>query len=931
MKKLILLTTLLIPFIMFSQTQLGADIDGEASNDYSGHSVSFSSDGTIVAIGASSPEPDQYYANDGNGSNSGHVRVYKNISGTWTQLGDDIDGEAAGDASGVSVSLSSDGTKVAIGATGNDGTASYAGHVRVYSWNGTAWIQLGADIDGEVMFDWSGYSVSLSNDGTIVAIGAPFNDANASNAGHVRVYEYSGGSWSQLGGDIDGEAIYDALGYSVSLSSDWGTSTGTRVAIGAKYRNANGDFSGYVRIYNYNGFAWSQLGGDIDGEAAYDYSGYSVSLSSDGTIVAIGAYANDGNGADSGHVRVYQYSSGSWTKLGDDIDGEASNDNSGYSVSLSSDGTIVAIGASGNNGNGSSSGHVRIYEYSGSTWTKIGGDIDGEAAYDSSGSSVSLSSDGSIVAIGAPRNDGTASNAGHVRVYDIQTPVISSVSLAADNSTITVTTSLSVYNSSGGSSDLEASDFALSISGGSATLTSATPTSISKTSQSVWVLGVGLTGTPTGDETLTVTPVANSIYSGTTAMSTTQTGNTASVNYIANPEISSVSLAADNSTITVTTSKSVYNSSGGSSDLEASDFALSISGGSADLTSATPTSISKTSQTIWVLGVGLTGTPTGAETLTVTPVANSIYYSTYPMSTTQTGNTASINNIAPTFDAVRLSVNNSSVAVTASETLYTTTGGSGALVAADFAFSISGGTATLSSTTPTSISTTGLVTTLGIGLSGTPDGDEILKLNPASSTSIYDSGNAALSATSIMTTSGPGVSLFPNTITATSLTSSAATTVGSLTVDNVVMDGATIGHSSDTDLMTLASGSLTVAGDVILSSDARLKSNIVTLGPTLISLMQLDAKRYTMKADKEQKQKIGLLAQEVQKVFPELVSEDKNGMLAVNYQALVPVLINALKEQEGKIKAQEKEMTEFEDIIPRLLKQIETLKKTTNN
>ena len=783
---------------MFSQTQLGADIDGEASNDYSGHSVSFSSDGTIVAIGASSPEPDQYYANDGNGSNSGHVRVYKNISGTWTQLGDDIDGEAAGDASGVSVSLSSDGTKVAIGATGNDGTASYAGHVRVYSWNGTAWIQLGADIDGEVMFDWSGYSVSLSNDGTIVAIGAPFNDANASNAGHVRVYEYSGGSWSQLGGDIDGEAIYDALGYSVSLSSDWGTSTGTRVAIGAKYRNANGDFSGYVRIYNYNGFAWSQLGGDIDGEAAYDYSGYSVSLSSDGTIVAIGARYNDGNGSDSGHVRVYEYSGSSWSQLGNDIDGEAANDFSGRSVSIDSDGSHVAIGAYLNDGNGSNSGHVRVYQYSDSSWTQLVLDIDGEAANDYSGHSVSLSSDGTTVAVGAYRNDGNGSDSGHVRVYDIETPTISSVSLAADNSTITVTTSKSVYNSSGGSSDLEATDFALSISGGSATLTSATPTSISKTSQSIWVLGVGLTGTSTGGETLTVTPVANSIYYGTTAMSTTQTGNTASVN-----------------------------------------------------------------------------------------------------------------NIAPTFDAISLSVNNSSISVTASETLYTTTGGSGALVAADFAFSISGGTATLSSTTPTSISTTGLVTTLGIGLSGTPDGDEILKLNPASSSSIYDSGDTALSATIIST----GVKLFPNTITATSLTSSAATTAGSLTVDNVVMDGATIGHSDDTDLMTLASGSLTVAGDIILSSDARLKSNIVTLGPTLISLMQLDAKRYTMKADKEQKQKIGLLAQEVQKVFPELVSEDKNGMLAVNYQALVPVLINALKEQEGNYKELEKELSELETLI----------------
>ena len=654
------------------------------------------------------------------------------------------------------------------------------------------WTQLGADINGEAASDASGHSVSLSSDGTIVAIGA-YGRWKGSSSGHVRVYEYSGSSWSKIGADIDGEAAYDYSGYSVSLSSD-----GTIVAIGARDNDGNGSDSGHVRVYEYSGSSWSQLGADINGDSSGDYSGYSVSLSSDGTIVAIGAPDNDGNGSNSGHVRVYEYSGSSWSQLGADIDGEASGDYSGRSVSLSSDGTIVAVGAPYNDGNGSNSGHVRVYQYSDSSWSQPVLDIDGEAADDYSGYSVSLSSDGTIVAVGAPYNDGNGSDSGHVRVYDIETPTISSVSLAADNSTITVTTSKSVYNSSGGSSDLEATDFALSISGGSATLTSATPTSISKTSQSIWVLGVGLTGTSTGGETLTVTPVANSIYYGTTAMSTTQTGNTASVN-----------------------------------------------------------------------------------------------------------------NIAPTFDAISLSVNNSSISVTASETLYTTTGGSGALVAADFAFSISGGTATLSSTTPTSISTTGLVTTLGIGLSGTPDGDEILKLNPASSSSIYDSGDTALSATIIST----GVKLFPNTITATSLTSSAATTAGSLTVDNVVMDGATIGHSDDTDLMTLASGSLTVAGDIILSSDARLKSNIVTLGPTLISLMQLDAKRYTMKADKEQKQKIGLLAQEVQKVFPELVSEDKNGMLAVNYQALVPVLINALKEQEGNYKELEKELSELETLI----------------
>ena len=123
------------------------------------------------------------------------------------------------------------------------------------------------------------------------------------------------------------------------------SSDGTIVAIGATYNDGNGSNSGHVRVYEYSGSSWSQLGADINGEAAGDYSGHSVSLSSDGTIVAIGAYGNDGNGSNSGHVRVYQSWHGSWTQLGADINGEAASDASGHSVSLSSDGTIVAIGS----------------------------------------------------------------------------------------------------------------------------------------------------------------------------------------------------------------------------------------------------------------------------------------------------------------------------------------------------------------------------------------------------------------------------------------------------------------------------------------------------------------------------------------------------------------------------------------------------------
>jgi hypothetical protein len=289
----------------------------------------------------------------------------------------------------------------------------------------SVWQKLGLDIDGEANEDLSGYSVSLSSDGLVVAIGAP---GNGFSSGQVRVYRYSNNAWTQLGLDIDGEATYDNSGFSVSLSSD-----GLVVAIGASGNaGINGAYSGQVRVYRYSNNAWTQLGLDIDGEATFDRSGVSVSLSSDGLVVAIGAPNNAGiNGSNSGQVRVYRYSNNVWQKLGQDIDGEAINDNSGHSVSLSSDGLVVAIGALKNNGINNlnlGSGSTRVYRYSNNAWTQLGIDIDGEAGGplvnnwwettgDQSGYSVSLSADGLVVAIGAPGNAGTGSNSGQVRVY----------------------------------------------------------------------------------------------------------------------------------------------------------------------------------------------------------------------------------------------------------------------------------------------------------------------------------------------------------------------------------------------------------------------------------------------------------------------------------------------------------------------------------
>lgn len=394
-----------------AQIQLGADIDGEAAGNSSGFSVSKSFNGSRVAIGA--------IGNIGSAPGSGHVRVYDWTGTAWVQAGADIDGEGLGNQSGWSVSLSSNGNRLAIGAPFNDDSGTDAGHVRVYQWNGTAWLQMGSDIDGEAAGDRSGWSVALSPNGNRLAVGAPLNDGIGPDAGHVRIYNWNGSAWQQVGADIDGEANLDNSGYAVSLSS-----TGNRVAIGAIGNDATAATAGHVRVYDWNGTTWVQAGTDIDGEAGGDQLGRSVSLSANGNRLAIGGHLNDATGLNAGHVRVYDWIASSWVQTGADIDGEAAGDQFGWSVSLSADGNRLAVGANQNDGTAADAGHARVYDWSGAGWSLIQNDMDGEAAGDHSGWSVALSGDGVYLAIGGRFNDGTDTDAGHVRVFTDFTPLL---------------------------------------------------------------------------------------------------------------------------------------------------------------------------------------------------------------------------------------------------------------------------------------------------------------------------------------------------------------------------------------------------------------------------------------------------------------------------------------------------------------------------
>ena len=430
MKHILLSGLLFYSSTLFSQTQILDDIDGE-KDDYSGYGLSISDDGNRIAIGSE--------ANDDGGTNAGSVRVYDYSATGWVQVGSDIIGEAAADLFGHAVSISSDGSRLAIGADRNDrGNANGddGGHARIYEYDGTNWNQLGSDIDGEGADDRFGRTISLSGSGTRVAIGAERNDrgnGGADNGGHVRVYEYDGTSWNQLGSDLDGAAAGNFFGWSVALDFD-----GSHLVVGSVLADGGGADAGAVYVYEYNGTgSWSQIGSDIDGEVAGDAFGVGVSIDFDGDRIAAGTNYNDRGTGDTndngGHVRVFEYSGTSWSQLGSDIDGDATGDEFGQSVALDSDGDHLAVGGRLNdrgNGGADNGGHARVYKYINNDWRPVGGDMKGEAAADEFGWTVDIDADGDRVAIGAPKND-TPDNSGHVRVYEPSVNSVPSIVITA--------------------------------------------------------------------------------------------------------------------------------------------------------------------------------------------------------------------------------------------------------------------------------------------------------------------------------------------------------------------------------------------------------------------------------------------------------------------------------------------------------------------
>jgi len=162
---------------------LVTDIDGNSSQRFFGSSVSLSCNGNIIAIGSN--------LNSTTNPNSGQVNIFRNEGNTWSRIGSAINDAITANVLGTTVSLSDNGNTVAIGTPFDIGDGVLSGHVRVYKNLQESWNQIGDDITSDILGDQFGRELSLSGDGTVIAISSMIDSVDNNQTGQVIVYKIS--------------------------------------------------------------------------------------------------------------------------------------------------------------------------------------------------------------------------------------------------------------------------------------------------------------------------------------------------------------------------------------------------------------------------------------------------------------------------------------------------------------------------------------------------------------------------------------------------------------------------------------------------------------------------------------------------------------------------------------------------------------------
>ncbi len=354
-----------------------------------GWSVALSGDGNTAMIGGI------YDYN-----NAGAAWIFVRSNGTWRQQGFKLYGLDAGEGAnqGWSVALSGDGNRAIMGGSEDAGGT---GAAWVFTRIDTIWSQeggkiVGAGASGSAL---QGESVSLSSDGNTALVGGP---GDSLGTGAAWIFTRSAGTWSQQGSKITGTG---------GINGDYGSSQGSAVALTSDGNSAlvggptDNSGAGAAWAFTRSGTLWSQQGEKLVGSGASGngLQGESVSVSSDGNTAVVGG---PGDSTGGGAAWVFTRTNGAWVQQGGKLvgTGAAGPGNQGRGVSISSDGSTLAVGGPLDS---SGTGATWVFTRNASHWSQQGNKLVGRQGAGgfqggNQGTSVGLSSDGSTLIVGAP-------------------------------------------------------------------------------------------------------------------------------------------------------------------------------------------------------------------------------------------------------------------------------------------------------------------------------------------------------------------------------------------------------------------------------------------------------------------------------------------------------------------------------------------------
>ena len=316
---------------------------------------------------------------------------------------------------GSSIAMSSDGNRIAVASPGSDKESVLdVGQVYIMEAeqkrNGTSWKTLDVLV-GPGPSNAAQTSIAMTPDSKWLAVGY----ARHSNGSQVQLYQEIDGLWlPELSPIIDTNGTDAAwFGYALDISSD-----GTIVAVGAPQMDSpNGDGSGAVQVFQRSGDGtWIEMGSPIYGLTASEFFGWTVSFATASTngrlrLAAGSPVSNDTTGV----VRVFDWDTTDWSQVGTNLVGDVPLNRFGESIAMSDDGFILAVGI---RGSAFEAGQAKVYRDINGDWELDDMSFLGTEPGDGFGASIALSGDGNVLAIGGPQSNLFGDRAGIISVYE---------------------------------------------------------------------------------------------------------------------------------------------------------------------------------------------------------------------------------------------------------------------------------------------------------------------------------------------------------------------------------------------------------------------------------------------------------------------------------------------------------------------------------